>query len=157
MPRWVLTIFTWLHMDTWTLKQTTFQHWRGATHYCIGRMQLAIIYWWEIRHGIRSHWEETQLSPKKLMIVSRMWWKLRFKTRVFWWQQNVQWNTRSFWILLWGKKASTIGDEHETNTLKRSWLLALLTLQWQLIGRMDDMVHMKFCNLTPNIEFPFSI
>ena len=32
-----------------------------------------------------------------------------------------------------------------------------MTLQWQLIGRMDDMVHMKFCNLTPNIEFPFSI
>ena len=55
------------------------------------------------------------------------------------------------------KKANTIGNEHETNTLKWSRLLALLTLHWQLIGRMDDMVHMKFCNLTPNIEFPFSI
>ena len=55
------------------------------------------------------------------------------------------------------KKANTIGDKHETNTLKCSRLLALLTLQWQLIGRMDVMVHIKLYYLTTNIEFPFSI
>ena len=41
------------------------------------------------------------------------------------------------------KKANTIGDEHETNTLKWSRLLALLTLQWQLIGQMDPMMISK--------------
>ena len=48
-------------------------------------------------------------------------------------------------------------DEMECQSLKWCRLLSLLTLQWQLIGRMDDMVHMKFSNLTPNIEFAFSI
>ena len=60
-------------------------------------------------------------------------------------------------LIIARKKANTIGEEYETNTLKWSKLLALLTLQLQLIGRMDDMIHMKFWNLTPNIEFPFSI
>ena len=53
------------------------------------------------------------------------------------------------------KKANGTGDESETNILKWIRFLSLLTLQCQLIGRKDDIVHIEFCNLTPNIEFPF--
>jgi len=50
-------------------------------------------------------------------------------------------------------------DEDQTGQGQLKWirLLSLLTLQWQLIGRMDDMMHLNFSCLTPNIQFPFSL
>ena len=50
-------------------------------------------------------------------------------------------------------------DEDQTGQGQLKWtrLLSLLTLQWQLIGRMDDMMHLNFSSLTPNIQFPFSL
>jgi len=50
-------------------------------------------------------------------------------------------------------------DEDQTVQGQLKWirLLSLLTLQWQLIGRMDDMMHLNFSCLTTNIQFPFSL
>ena len=41
--------------------------------------------------------------------------------------------------------------------LKWTKLYSLLTMQWQLIARMDDMVNLHFENITTHLMFPFSI
>jgi len=36
-------------------------------------------------------------------------------------------------------------------------LTALMNLQWQLMARMDDMLHLKLKTITTNLEFPFAL
>ena len=40
-------------------------------------------------------------------------------------------------------------DQTGQGQLKWTQLLSLLTLQWQLIGRMDDMMHLNFFESNP--------
>ena len=41
--------------------------------------------------------------------------------------------------------------------LKWIRMAAFLSLQWQMIARMDDMMHLKFTNLCSNHDFPFCL
>ena len=41
--------------------------------------------------------------------------------------------------------------------LKWAQIICFLSLQWQLIARMDDMLHVKFTNLCSNSLFPFCL
>ena len=41
--------------------------------------------------------------------------------------------------------------------LKWVQMACFLSLQWQMIARIDDMMHLKFTNLCANHDFPFCL
>ena len=55
------------------------------------------------------------------------------------------------------KKGFVAGGQSMRDQLKWVRMAAFLSLQWQMIARMDDMMHLKFTNLCANHDFPFCL
>ena len=67
---------------------------------------------------------------------------------------------KEFLQLLQLARKRGFGQDFGTNRrgqLKFARIACFLSLQWQLIARMDDMLHVKFTNLCPNSLFPFCL
>ena len=55
------------------------------------------------------------------------------------------------------KKGFNEENQSMRGQLKWVRMACFLSLQWQMIARMDDMMHLKFTNLSANLGFPFCL